>query len=180
MLAAILINFCLFCAVIYNSSFLMQRSADFINDITNFGDSPYGQLAKASLIAWYDYGFFTGVGVGQFRNICPIIMLSYDVTYCDLHSHNIYLEVLSETGIIGLGIFIMFVFYCLHSLVRAIIFTTDLQIISLSSFSLASLFVVLLPFSITMSFFDNWAGVLNWFSISLSMSIIKLHSTRKY
>lgn len=169
-----------FIFTVYNVPFIYQRTTDFIRDVSHFPDSLYGQLFKASLLSWYNYGIFTGVGIHQFRNSCPVFKEEGLVTYCDIHSHNIYLEILSESGIVGLCLFIIFVFLCLRQVaLSAISERKNLGRFVSSILALAGLFTILFPISVTMSFITNWSGTLNWTGISLCMSVIMLNSRKQ-
>ncbi len=168
--------FGLFSALIYKSEFLYSRVINFASDIGNFPDSLYGQLFKASLLTWKEHGFFTGVGLRQFRDVCPTFQASDQVTYCDLHSHNIYLEILSESGLIGLVIFSVFVMLCLYQIWQSSAATYNKNTGGFvgSICLLGGLVLILFPFSVTMSFITNWSGILNWVGISLCIAISRL------
>lgn len=171
----------IFILIIYNSPFIHKRAIDFLSDISQFQNSLYGQLFKASILVWQTLGFYAGVGIRQFREACPIFKDSGLVTYCDLHSHNIYLEILSESGIIGLRLFSIFVILCLHKVYQSIkINKHDLGKLISNVYVLGGLFIILFPISVTMSFITNWSGTLNWVGISLCISILQLRITQKY
>lgn len=164
-----------FTLVVYNSSFIQKRVADFVSDISNFPNSLYGQLFKASILSWQEYGIFTGVGIRQFRYSCPSFEEQGLVTYCDLHSHNIYLEILSESGIVGFSLFVIFVILCIYQGVVSIFSKhQDFGIFAGGIFALAGLCTIFFPISVTMSFITNWSGSLNWLGISLCVSLLKL------
>jgi hypothetical protein len=40
-------------------------------------------------------------------------------------------------------------------------------------------FVILFPFSVTMSFISNWSAILNWVGISLCLSALALKSHKQ-
>ena len=168
--------FGMFSILVYRSEFLYARMMNFISDIGNFPDSLYGQLFKASLLTWKEHGFFTGVGLRQFRDVCPTFQASGQVTYCDLHSHNIYLEILSESGLVGLILFSVFVMLCLYQIWQSSIATYNKNTIGFVSniCILGGLVLILFPFSVTMSFITNWSGILNWVGISLCIAISRL------
>jgi O-antigen ligase len=174
MIMAIGVVIIAFTAIIYNSSSIQIRAMRFINDVSNFEASLYGQLFKASILTWQEH-IFTGVGLQQFRHACPAFEAQGLVTYCDLHSHNIYLEILSETGLIGFGLFAAFVTLCLYKAIVAILRNRgNLSIFIINIFALAGLCTIFFPLSVTMSFITNWSGTLNWLGISLCISLLKL------
>ncbi|GAB4163650.1 MAG: hypothetical protein Tsb006_2850 [Rickettsiaceae bacterium] len=172
----IICTFLLLILVIYNSPFLYKRALDFTKDIGNFANSLYGQLFKASILSWLEYGFFAGVGIRQFRNACPSFMESGQISYCDLHSHNIYLEILSESGLIGIILFCVFVGLCLRQVYKSAVlaYKEDVAIFISNLCLLGGLIIILFPISVTMSFITNWSATLNWLGISLCIAISKV------
>lgn len=179
MISGIVIMTCIMLAIIYNVPFINKRVMDFAGDVGNFPESLYGQLFKASILSWQEYGFFTGIGIRQFRHSCSVFQESGLVTYCDLHSHNIYLELLSESGIIGLGLFVIFVLLCLHQVVKSAIsnYQHPGKFIS-TIFALGGLVPIVFPISVTMSFIANWSGTLNWIGIALCIGILRMNSIK--
>lgn len=176
MITGILGTVGIFFLVIYKSNFIYLRALNFIEDVTHFPDSLYGQLFKASIFSWEKYGIFAGVGVRQFRNSCPYFKESALVTYCDLHSHNIYLEILSESGLIGLCLFVIFVGLCLKEVWQsASSGYHNLSRFISSVLAFSGLYVILFPISVTMSFHANWSATLNWLGISLCIAILRLN-----
>jgi O-antigen ligase len=169
-----------FCLILYMVPFIYKRLLDLINDIVDFPHSLYGQLFKASILSWYQYGFFTGVGIHQFRNSCLLLKQEGLVTYCNLHSHNIYFEILSESGLVGLCLLIAFVFLCLWKVVFSLFSErTDFRNFVSSILVFSGFFVILFPFSVTMSFISNWSAILNWVGLSLCFSVLALPPYKK-
>ncbi len=166
--------------ILFMVPFIYQRLLDLINDIVDFPHSLYGQLFKASILSWYKYGFFTGVGIHQFRNSCLLLKKEGFVTYCNLHSHNIYFEILSESGLVGLCLFIAFVLLCLWQVLHSVLSSrNDLRNFVSSILVFSGFFVILFPFSVTMSFISNWSAILNWVGISLCLSALALKSHKQ-
>jgi O-antigen ligase len=175
MISGVITISCIFSLIIYNTPFIYQRAIDSFNDISKFGDSLYGQLFKASILTWQEFGFFTGVGIRQFREACLPFKESSAVYYCDLHSHNIYLEILSESGLIGLILLSTFVVLCLYKIFQSLLLSKqDLAKFIITSFAFGGIFTILFPISVTMSFITNWSASLNWLGIALCMSIIQI------
>tara|TARA_Y100000590_G_scaffold183477_1_gene209078 strand:- start:278 stop:1690 length:1413 start_codon:yes stop_codon:yes gene_type:complete len=99
------------------------------NKKNNFLNSYHGGLFLNSIILTKDNIFF-GTGIKQYRIKCvknsELFNGSYAKNfyyknnlyklYCSTHPHNIYLEILVETGLIGFIIFILFVLTYLKSI----------------------------------------------------------------
>lgn len=154
--------------------YVQGRFVNFLQDMGDLQGSLYGQLAKASFYSWWEFGPIMGVGIRQFRESCKVFLQRGDVSYCDLHSHNIYLEILSETGAVGLVLFVGVVgslFGGLYTILRHHQRDHNRHALVVVAFAAAGLFTILCPFSFTMSFVANWSGILNWVGITLSMAL---------
>ena len=88
---------------------------------------------------------------------------------CANHPHNIYLQLLSETGIIGTIPIIIFLFYIVYLFLKIILLKikkiknefNDVKICMLTS-----VLIALWPLIPTGSFFNNWLSVINFLSLS--------------
>tara|TARA_B100002052_G_scaffold292347_1_gene313787 strand:+ start:6906 stop:8192 length:1287 start_codon:yes stop_codon:yes gene_type:complete len=121
-----------------------------------------------------------GVGPRQFRNECkyyPIketrvseneIVSPY---HCSSHPHNTYVELLSETGIIGfLFVFLLFIIIVIASLKHLYskflkkknFYFNDFEVCLLSS-----LIISIWPFAPSGSFFNNWMSIVYFFPIGM-------------
>ena len=127
----------------------------------------WGRHYSVAFEIFQDNKFF-GKGVKSFRYICP----EYDKEYvkefgsrCSLHPHNIGFEILSETGLTGLFLFILPI---LNLLLKAR--NTKQKKTFFESFSQVLLLSVLLsfliPFKPTGSIFSSWYGATFWFVYS--------------
>ena len=122
---------------------------------------------------------FFGSGVKSFREKCkkhdieylkskyldPSIVKEYKTgpnTGCSTHPHNIYLELLAETGILGLSIFI---FFLSTTLIRVYLQNKEKNNIIFIS-TLAILISLFFPFKPTGSFFSTYNAYIMWIIIS--------------
>lgn len=159
-------------AILYTSQPQFEnRVGDSMQMLEKFKASPYGQLWTAAYEIWKTHPI-TGIGLGNFRNACPALLDTGTVTYCDLHPHNLYLEWLVETGVIGFLFFIAFAGSLLHHIVRRMRSAQDKEFI-LIAFAFAGLVPTLFPFNATQSFFVNWPAILAWLSVALSVSLVQ-------
>lgn len=106
--------------------------------------------------------FPLGVGVRNFRNECKIIIKNKGKKnyICDTHPHNIYFEILSETGFFGLVCFVLFLFFLIKKNIGNHI---ELK---LRSLNYVILFVLFWPLATSGSFFNNFYAGLIWINIS--------------
>ncbi len=149
--------------------FLLRQLADFWN-------STYGQLFTASYRLWQEHPWF-GIGAQQFVKACPTAMERFGIAYCDMHPHNLYLEWLVDTGIIGLGLFLLALGIMMWQLLREISFTGWTSI--LTACACTQLAVLLFPLIVTQSQFSNWPGMLFWYSLSLGLCLPRMAVERR-
>ena len=104
-----------------------------------------------------------GGGLKSFRNLCKNDKYKIDKYSCSTHPHNTYLELLSETGIIGfLYILILFLFIIYKSVIHLYIkLFKQKKLFSDYQICLLSCFVInLWPVIPTGSFFNNWLSLI--------------------
>ena len=110
-----------------------------------------------------------GVGPKMFRIVCEykVYFINGSSYGCSSHPHNIYLQLLSETGIIGLILPIFLIFMIIKKLLflKKYYYISSLNynsVVILSSLFLANLF----PFSTYGNIFNNWISVTLFFPLS--------------
>ena len=116
----------------------------------------------------------TGIGLNNYKYLCKSnnsyknLMTNYN---CASHPHNIYIQWLTEGGII---VFLLFIFY-LYYLIKFIIFNNGER-----KYKIISLVIILImfwPVMSTGSLIKNWYGISTFFIIGICMN---LSSFRKY
>ena len=132
--------------------------------ISNLPDSPYGVIWHSAIDIIRDHPI-TGIGMGNFRLICPDSKYGPDdakglgYSRCASHPHNIYLEWLTEGGIIGLTGFILAMFFVLRRLLaHAGANRHNYLFIAL----MITYSVRLWPIASTTSFFHGWSAIPFW------------------
>lgn len=108
-----------------------------------FSDSARFDLWLASVYGWLDYNILFGIGVGNSSYINPKDYLSSTIFTTISHPHNTYISYLLERGIIGLGLYLIFMFYILYILVKR------LQIDKKNKFILIAILLWILNFIIS-------------------------------
>ena len=104
---------------------------------------------------------FLGVGVKRFRKLCD--HEDYVSKFsCSTHPHNTYVQILSETGIIGFLFLIFVCFYFCKYTIKHFLFKfkgqnyfTDFEICVLSG-----ILIYVWPFTPTGSIFNNWLNII--------------------
>ncbi len=109
--------------------------------------------------------FLLGVGPKNYRNKCAEIEFK-DVKNCSTHPHNIFFQLLVETGILGILIYIYIFFLILKKILFFIFFekTLDPKI-----FFILPVFYFLNPFLPSGNFFNNWFMAIGTISLPFYM-----------
>ena len=111
-----------------------------------------------------------GIGPKNFRKVCLYPEFNKNFLSCSTHPHNIYLQLLSETGIVVfVSVLYIFLFSCYK--IISLYFDKsrlreDNEIYFFKFFSTLGLFINLLPFSTSGNFFNNWFSILLFFVFS--------------
>ncbi len=148
---------------------IINIQPSFFEVIKNFSTSAYGEIYKLSYRMFLDNPI-TGIGINNFKYLCEsndfykILMVNYE---CASHPHNIYIQWLTEGGII---VFISFILY-LYFLIKFIINNTGDK--KYKIISLVILLNMFWPIMSTGSLIKNWFGVTSFFIIGLCMCLSK-------
>jgi O-antigen ligase len=148
---------------------VQQKIGYFIEQMSDFGNTPYGQLYTAAWRLWQQHPV-TGIGPQQFLEACRPEVLQ--VSYCDVHPHNMYMEWLVATGLPGILLFVGAMALILRRFLREAPFSGTRSI--LTACGLSEFAAVLFPFVVTQSVFSNWSAALFWYSLGLGMSLLQL------
>lgn len=169
----------LFAIITFNPALKERQIGESSHEIVSFWDSPYGKLWQSSL-RMLEANMAFGVGPKQFRTLChdprySIVDDLSDTAPCLLHPHNIYMEWLAETGLVGFGLFIALITHWLHACwqARRAIYADPL---------LAGLVIALLirlwPLSSTTSQFSGWSAGPFWFMTGWLLVFLAHHTPK--
>ena len=156
---------------ISNSKYLKLRVTDTINIVSEYNDSSYGRLANSSFQLWNENLLF-GVGLKNYRIECKKLIdpiPNHRFQYCSSHPHNTFLELLSETGIIGFILYFLFIIFFFFE--NKINKNKSLRInfYGLKTFIILSL----LPILPSGSLFTTWNATFFWMVIGLYFFLSK-------
>ena len=118
-----------------------------------------------SLKIFDDYKFF-GAGPKSFRELCKNDKYSLNRFSCATHTHNYYIQLISETGIFGFTFIFIFYFYFIMLLIK--IYKSEIIENNQKNFYIVILVGMLInffPLVPTGNFFNNWLSILSYFPI---------------
>ncbi len=148
---------------------IINIQPNFFEVIRNFDTSAYGEIYLLSIKMFLDNPI-TGIGINNFQYLCNYnelyknMMINYE---CASHPHNIYIQWLTEGGLLVFISFILFLFFLIKFIVNN---TGD------NKYKIISLVIILImfwPIMSTGSLTKNWFGVTTFFIIGLCMCLSK-------
>ncbi len=132
-----------------------------------------------SAIRMFKKNPFTGVGVKNFRIFCSEKEFYISDYTCSPHPHNTYIQLLSETGIIGfLIIFSIFIYlnykliFHYFKLFKKKPIYTDFQICLL-----IAVYLTLWPLVPSGNFFNNWLSIIYFYPVGIILWSLKNNDT---
>ena len=149
-----------------------------VEKIFNWRTSDYGLVWQSAYDVWMQSPVF-GVGLHKYREACENLGI-YGSSYLNaigggvcFHPHNISLQLLSETGLVGFILFYTMVCFLTFSSLKTF-YTKKLWL----SFALVFNIIItcFLPISSNTSFFANKYGAIIWLLIGVMLATNKLFS----
>lgn len=141
------------------------------SQVQEFTQSPYAMAFKRGLQTW-GVQPITGVGLKNHRLVCiekDFGSLFEHIKSCGTHPHNFYIEWLSETGVIGLLLFLSLIAVWTRHIILGLkglaaehYFMAVGTAVAMVSF--------LWPLASSQSFFSNWTGLHFWYALGLALS----------
>jgi len=128
---------------------------------------------KTAYSMFVDKPFF-GHGPKSFRIQCKKDKFSYNHLSCSTHPHNMYLQLLSETGIIGfLFVFSIWIFCFLRLIILFFKVDKDKFKHQFNIFVTSAVFINFFPISTSGNIFNNWISYVYFMSIALFLYSLK-------
>tara|TARA_B100000963_G_scaffold9549_1_gene7499 strand:- start:1086 stop:2408 length:1323 start_codon:yes stop_codon:yes gene_type:complete len=146
---------------------IINIQPNFFKIIQNFSTSAYGEIYNLSYKMFIDNPI-TGIGINNFSYLCKTndlyrnLMVNYG---CASHPHNIYIQWLTEGGVIVFVIFIAYIFYLIRFIIEN---TADRKYKIISCVIILSMFW---PIMSTGSLIKNWYGITTFFIIGICLCI---------
>tara|TARA_B100000989_G_C19532482_1_gene470872 strand:+ start:246 stop:1502 length:1257 start_codon:yes stop_codon:yes gene_type:complete len=135
-------------------------------DDNSFKNNQYYAMYKTAYNIWLDNKFLGG-GHKSYRELCKNQKYQYDDRYslirCNSHPHSIYLQILSEFGLIS---FILFIILNLILIIKALSMDKDKLFMYPSLILLATLLIPLPSGNI----FSTWIGSIFWLNLGILLN----------
>ena len=103
-----------------------------------------------------------GVGPNNYRRECGTIKLNYIENNCSTHPHNIFFQLLAETGILGVFYYLIINLFIFHKIIKFLFAKKDSE---LELFLLLPIFYYVNPFFPSGNFFNNWYTAIGLISL---------------
>jgi len=185
---------------IINNNYFNSRYKIFIKEIyqnekienglsknRNFLDSQWGAHYLTGFEIFKNNPYY-GIGLKQFKIECSSktydnIASAYRAGRCSNHPHNLYIEMLAETGILSTLIFIFFILYFFIRCIKIVFNQKIKYYINTYEYVLFVTFfavniLTFFPLRSSGSFFSNYAGSLIWFNLSFLFIYLKYFETK--
>ena len=108
-----------------------------------------------------------GAGPRGFRNYCRSVKYDSNIGICSTHPHNTLLQILSETGIVGLIFYLYGIFFVMIKAWKAQRKSLILSEKSCFTIISISLLINFFPFLPSGNFFNNWISIINYYFLGL-------------
>ncbi len=157
--------------ILLTSERILRRAETTIDVVGDLWDSIYGELIRAGLQIWWNNPL-SGVGLKNYRIACDALKTRLGMSECNPHPHNIYVEWLSEAGLLASLGFAAFVIILLLTLTKTLAAHRQARIAG--AFLIGSAVVTLFPFTVSQSFFSNWPAMLLWCSLACTVALARI------
>ena len=109
-----------------------------------------------------------GHGPKMFRVKCSDEKYKVNEYSCSTHPHNFYLQLLAETGLVGIFFLLLFYISIFIIFIRSLLHYFKLKKNYIPQILItSSLLITFLPLATSGNFFNNWISCINFFSAGI-------------
>ena len=108
-----------------------------------------------------------GKGPKGFRYYCRKVEYNSKIGICSTHPHNIFMQLLSETGLIGIFFYLFGLIFVIFSLLK--IYKKNIDLKNKYNFYIVSIAIIVNFFPLLPSgnFFNNWISIISYYYIGI-------------
>lgn len=138
-----------------------NQVVDSNNKVLNVFSNEHEKHYKIALKMFSDNKLF-GQGSNTFRHLCSSekFRISDKNEGCSTHPHNIYIQLLGETGLIGFSFLLVAFFYIYYKLITGLITSKKDHNFEKKLLFYFPIAIYLFPFIPTGSFFNSWVNIM--------------------
>lgn len=165
LVATLLVISCM-CVIVLEPEIVQRYFHGFIRQLPIYSDSSYFMLLNAGY-KLFQFDPILGIGTGNFRTLCGSILAGSSGVECDNHPHNYYIQLLSETGLIGFLTGVVMIISIVWQGMKISKYGSDNVFCSVAMITPFALFF---PLQTTADFFGQWNNIFLWTGISIALS----------
>jgi O-antigen ligase len=139
---------------------------NFIAQLPTQSESPYYQVMHSGMIT-FENAPILGIGTANYRLLCDKLTDGHADIACHTHPHNYYIQMLAETGVIGLLFGVVMIGAIIAQCWKTS-FSDRRNVISATAFIIPLAFFF--PVQSTADFFGQWNNIFMWSAIALALS----------
>ena len=140
--------------------------------------SSHHQSHYKTAIEMFKDNILFGVGPEQFRVKCKLEKYAIESDPCSTHPHNYLIQVLSETGIIGLFFYLTVLTFVLFKIIRTTNLDQYKNVKDINYFIYLSILINLWPFFPSGNLFNNWLSFILYFPLGIYLYTIDYKNDR--
>ena len=108
-----------------------------------------------------------GIGPKGFRYFCRSVEYNPKIGVCSTHPHNFLMQILTETGFVGLIFYFYGLFFVIMNIYK--VFSKNTLTNEKNNFLIISIGLILIffPFIPNGNFFNNWISIINFYYIGI-------------
>jgi len=153
--------------IINNNFIFLENKNNTTNENKNLFHGDYSKLYRSAFII-FSKNYLVGSGVKSFNYECVKLPRDSDKISCNNHPHNIYLEIIVNLGIIGIGMFIIILFFLIKKILKTLLKNNINDNLKTTLILFLTIFISeLIPFRSYGSIFQTVNGSIFWFFLAL-------------